>query len=238
MSGMLGGGGRDGGGARGSAMGGKGTKRGAGKRKAVTMVEENNTVHEIPSRAEKRTRTEPNEAGEARESNQRRIEGYSLDSDDEDEEAAEVLKSRYVLKDEDEHEKLDETFQDGGVRVTAFNLEEEEEEGYFDASGNYFLNKKDENHEGDNWLDDAGQYVPKSAEVVQSNYREAAEDPQKRDRAALLSGMLKHMQPRETAQQAMRRLGGPPAPSQRRWQKKKGWESGEERGGTQENRRG
>lgn len=105
--------------------------------------------------------------------------------------------------------------------MTAFNLEEEEEEGYFDASGNYFLNKKDENHEGDNWLDDAGQYVPKSAEVVQSNYREAAEDPQKRDRAALLSGMLKHMQPRETAQQAMRRLGGPPAPSQRRWQKKK-----------------
>jgi CD2 antigen cytoplasmic tail-binding protein 2 len=104
--------------------------------------------------------------------------------------------------------------------VTAFNLEEEEEDGYFDASGNYFENKKDDSHEGDNWLETAGQYVAKPKKAIVPNFAEPTADPEKRDRCNLLTGMLKHLQARETVQQAMRRLGGQPPSGQRRWKKK------------------
>lgn len=40
---------------------------------------------------------------------------------------------------------------DEGVSITPFNLDEEMEEGHFDAEGNYFI-KKDKEIK-DNWLD-------------------------------------------------------------------------------------
>ena len=50
-------------------------------------------------------------------------------------------------------------FQDGGVEVTGFNLEDEKEEGYFDKDGN-FIFKKSDDHAGDVWLEGAGVYNP------------------------------------------------------------------------------
>lgn len=40
---------------------------------------------------------------------------------------------------------------EGGVRITPFNLQEEMEEGHFDADGNYFLNREAQIR--DSWLD-------------------------------------------------------------------------------------
>lgn len=40
---------------------------------------------------------------------------------------------------------------EGGVRITPFNLQEEMEEGHFDADGNYFLNRDAQIR--DSWLD-------------------------------------------------------------------------------------
>lgn len=40
---------------------------------------------------------------------------------------------------------------EGGVRITPFNLQEEMEEGHFDADGNYFLNQDAQIR--DSWLD-------------------------------------------------------------------------------------
>ena len=70
-----------------------------------------------------------------------RLGGYSMDSDDDDEEAASVARSRYELKDEDKYEDLDTEFTDGGTRLTAFNMEEENADGHFDEHGNYHEKK-------------------------------------------------------------------------------------------------
>ena len=40
---------------------------------------------------------------------------------------------------------------EGGVRITPFNVQEEMEEGHFDADGNYFLNRDAQIR--DSWLD-------------------------------------------------------------------------------------
>jgi hypothetical protein len=99
---------------------------------------------------------------------------------------------------------------------------------YFDESGNYFLHKEKDEHEGDNWLEDAEQYIaPKAAAAPRVEFVADASDPQKRSRADLLAGMIKYMQPRETVQQAMRRLGGKAPGGQRKWQKKKATEAAE-----------
>mmetsp|Transcript_29753 Transcript_29753/g.78053 ORF Transcript_29753/g.78053 Transcript_29753/m.78053 type:complete len:361 (-) Transcript_29753:84-1166(-) len=195
------------------------SKRAKGKRKAVRVAEDRNEVHTIPARAPKRTRTDADPIDDDGDSAaaeaaaiaaKNRLGGYSLDSDDEDEEATEVQQSRYELQEDDEHEDLDTTFKDGGVRVTAFNLEEENEDGYFDEAGNYFENKKDADHEGDNWLADAEKYIPGDKEQQTSKSFAAADAPEvkKRDRLELLAGLLRHLHPRESVQKAMRRLGG------------------------------
>eukprot|EP00038_Savillea_parva_P031987 m.92628 g.92628 ORF g.92628 m.92628 type:complete len:367 (-) comp9966_c0_seq1:9-1109(-) len=209
-----------------AAPSGKGSHRNRQKRPAVRINEDHNTVHDVPARGSKRARTEGGGAAAAAAEDPAgpaavagsRLKGYSMDSDDEDDEDDDK-QERYTLRDEDQHEELDQDFQDGGVRLTGFNLDEEEEEGYFDETGNFVFSKQKEDHEGDNWLQDAAQYVPKDKPAVAPNYHDAAVDPDKRSRADLLAGLIKHMKPRETVQQCMRRLGGTPAAGQRRWQK-------------------
>ena len=69
---------------------------------------------------------------------------HSLDSDEE-EEGDEKTNENYVLRDEDLDGQEDDTiYLDEGTKITPFNLREEMEEGYFDAQGNYFLNKDED----------------------------------------------------------------------------------------------
>jgi CD2 antigen cytoplasmic tail-binding protein 2 len=78
-------------------------------------------------------------------------EKHSLDSDEEDE-IDEIKEGG--LDDEDLGAQEETTiFNDGEIKVTPFNLEQEMEEGYFDKHGNYF-EKKDLNEIRDSWLDD------------------------------------------------------------------------------------
>lgn len=49
---------------------------------------------------------------------------------------------------------------EGGVRITPFNLQEEMEEGHFDADGNYFLNQDAQIR--DSWLDNIDWVWPRN----------------------------------------------------------------------------
>lgn len=49
---------------------------------------------------------------------------------------------------------------EGGVRITPFNLQEEMEEGHFDADGNYFLNQDAQIR--DSWLDNIDWVWPRT----------------------------------------------------------------------------
>jgi hypothetical protein len=69
---------------------------------------------------------------------------HSIDSDDEEEyEKTKVVKALDV---DEEVEGIEESTieRDGEIQITAFNLRDEEEDGTFDASGNFVWKKKDE----------------------------------------------------------------------------------------------
>ncbi|KAF8387205.1 teg-1 [Pristionchus pacificus] len=72
---------------------------------------------------------------------------HTLDSDEEDEEKYDRLDMKKVDGQEDETIEYD-----GDTKITAFNMKEEEDDGHFDASGNFIFNKKD-NDANDAWLE-------------------------------------------------------------------------------------
>ncbi|GMT05369.1 hypothetical protein PENTCL1PPCAC_27543, partial [Pristionchus entomophagus] len=72
---------------------------------------------------------------------------HTLDSDEEDDEKYDRLDMKKV--DGQEDNTID---YDGDTKITAFNMKEEEDDGHFDASGNFIFNKKDKDS-NDAWLD-------------------------------------------------------------------------------------
>jgi CD2 antigen cytoplasmic tail-binding protein 2 len=132
--------------------------------------------------------------------------GWALDSDDEDEEQTAVQKSKYQDGDEDWSTDLDTTFNDGGVRVTGFNLDEEKEEGHFDEAGMYHEKQDDEHAEADAWLVGQSMYVPKEKEIAKKT--ESKEEAVQRPRHQVLKEMVALMKAGETVTAAIRRLGG------------------------------
>ncbi|CAL8310842.1 unnamed protein product [Arctogadus glacialis] len=77
---------------------------------------------------------------------------HSLDSDEEDDEE-ETKTSKYdMLASDDVEGQEGATIDcDEGIPITPFNLDEEMQEGHFDAEGNYYVKKDEEIR--DNWLD-------------------------------------------------------------------------------------
>lgn len=146
-----------------------------------------------------RMQMEYEEDGSAPSGEKEGAEAHTLESDEEDE----VNPARYKLTDEDIHEELDEKFTDGGVPVTAFNLKEEMEDGYFDENSNY-VQAKDDEAAADAWLDGAELYVPppKAAES------EAKEEEPERSKLEVLKTLLSYMQPHESVTQTLKRLAG------------------------------
>lgn len=180
----------------------------------------NNRAQASASAAQQNVGGDEDMEEEEEEETSTRLNGYSLDSDDEDEEATEVQTSRYELTDADKHETLDEEFDDGGTAITGFNLDEEMEEGHFDESGNYF-ESKDNNHEGDRWLENvAPTYVAPTKGGFKPNFTEDVETVSKDDRPAILKKMLTLVKPGESVQRALRRLGGATGGA-RKWQAQK-----------------
>ncbi|KAM7147893.1 CD2 antigen cytoplasmic tail-binding protein 2 isoform 1-T1 [Molossus nigricans] len=133
---------------------------------------------------------------------------HSLDSDEDDDDEG---SSKYdILASEDvEGQEAATLPSEGGVRITPFNLQEEMEEGHFDADGNYFLNQDAQIR--DSWLDNIdwvkirerppGQRSPSDSEE-EDNLGQTPLSAQ-----ALLEGLLELLLPRETVAGALRRLG-------------------------------
>nr|XP_017527600.1 CD2 antigen cytoplasmic tail-binding protein 2 isoform X3 [Manis javanica] len=132
---------------------------------------------------------------------------HSLDSDEEEEEGS----SKYdILASEDvEGQEAATLPSEGGVRITPFNLQEEMEEGHFDADGNYFLNRDAQIQ--DSWLDNIDwvkirERAPDQLPLLDSEEEDnLGRTPMSAQ--ALLEGLLELLLPRETVAGALRRLG-------------------------------
>eukprot|EP00730_Choanoeca_flexa_P011742 TRINITY_DN2782_c0_g1_i1.p1 TRINITY_DN2782_c0_g1~~TRINITY_DN2782_c0_g1_i1.p1 ORF type:complete len:314 (+),score=91.58 TRINITY_DN2782_c0_g1_i1:119-1060(+) len=133
---------------------------------------------------------------------------HTLESDEEDEgEDEKQTKATYHLTDEDLHENLDSEFADGGYEVTGFNLKDEMEEGHFDETGN-FIFKKDEEHEGDNWLAAGQLHNPEKEVKFQGRHVEHSQADIPEDRFELMEALVALLQPQESISRALIRLGG------------------------------
>ncbi|XP_015414881.1 PREDICTED: CD2 antigen cytoplasmic tail-binding protein 2 isoform X1 [Myotis davidii] len=134
---------------------------------------------------------------------------HSLDSDEEDDDEEGSSKYDILASEDVEGQEAATLPSEGGVRITPFNLQEEMEEGHFDADGNYFLNRDAQIR--DSWLDNIdwvkirerppGQRSP-SDSGEEDSLGQTPMSPQ-----ALLEGLLELLLPRETVAGALRRLG-------------------------------
>ncbi|TEA38810.1 hypothetical protein DBR06_SOUSAS610181 [Sousa chinensis] len=133
---------------------------------------------------------------------------HSLDSDEEDDDEG---SSKYdILASEDvEGQEAATLPSEGGVRITPFNLQEEMEEGHFDADGNYFLNREAQIR--DSWLDNIDwvkiRERPPNQRPPSDSEEEDSLGQTPMSAQALLEGLLELMLPRETVAGALRRLG-------------------------------
>ncbi|XP_036921333.1 CD2 antigen cytoplasmic tail-binding protein 2 isoform X2 [Sturnira hondurensis] len=133
---------------------------------------------------------------------------HSLDSDEEDDDEG---SSKYdILASEDvEGQEAATLPSEGGVRITPFNLQEEMEEGHFDADGNYFLNRDAQIR--DSWLDNIDWVKIRERPPDQHSRSDSEEEDSlgqtPMSAQALLEGLLELLLPRETVAGALRRLG-------------------------------
>ncbi|KFM74431.1 CD2 antigen cytoplasmic tail-binding protein 2, partial [Stegodyphus mimosarum] len=152
---------------------------------------------------------------------------HSLDSDEEDDE--EELSKKYNVMDPSELEGQEEGTidYDGEIKITPFNMREELEEGFFDKEGTYIFNKEADVIK-DQWLDDIDWIKVKATEGSKRKLDDDADDsdeePPQINLVEHYTEMLKLMQPKETVQKAICRLGGKSSSSRNassRWKKKK-----------------
>jgi CD2 antigen cytoplasmic tail-binding protein 2 len=137
---------------------------------------------------------------------------HSIDSDEEDELKQEHEKVDILDEDDIEGQEDDTIGNDGEVKITPFNLKEEQEEGQFSKDG-AFIWKKDKDIQ-DAWLDNVDWVKVKevsSAEKISQEAKDEAEDEAEAaySENATYRSMLKLLKPSESVAKAIRRLGGP-----------------------------
>lgn len=135
---------------------------------------------------------------------------HSLDSDEDEDDDDEGSSKYNILASEDvEGQEAATLPSEGGVRITPFNLQEEMEEGHFDADGNYFLNQDAQIR--DSWLDniDWVKIKERPPDKHQASDSEGEDNTGQTPMSAqaLLEGLLELLLPRETVAGALRRLG-------------------------------
>ncbi|RZC40533.1 GYF domain containing protein [Asbolus verrucosus] len=136
---------------------------------------------------------------------------HSLDSDEEDDvdEAEEELDADDI---EGEEEGISRQVE--GVRMTAFNMKEEMEEGHFDKEGHFIWNNEREVR--DNWLDNVdwhninndSKYQLDPTDQSLGAESDSDSNEEQFDEIGLYKKMLKFMKPKETVNKTIRRLGG------------------------------
>lgn len=134
---------------------------------------------------------------------------HSLDSDEEDDDDEGSSKYDILASEDVEGQEAATLPSEGGVRITPFNLQEEMEEGHFDADGNYFLNQDAQIR--DSWLDNIDWVKIKERPPDKQQVSDSEEDDNLGQTPmsvqALLEGLLELLLPRETVAGALRRLG-------------------------------
>jgi len=152
---------------------------------------------------------------------------YSLDSDEEEE--VRPVKRIKV----DEVEGVEETTKrdDDGQKLTPFNLEDEEEEGYFDDTGNFVFNKE-KNNIRDSWLDSID--TAKIAKLPQKEEREETPDPfAMLSPIEILEQIVTLLNKGESVAKALKRYGGTQLSASQRLKMKKKLKKGEKLPDTQ-----
>lgn len=134
---------------------------------------------------------------------------HSLDSDEEDDDEEGSSKYDILASEDVEGQEAATLPSEGGVRITPFNLQEEMEEGHFDADGNYFLNRDAQIR--DSWLDNIDWVKIKERPADQKPPSDSEDEENSGQTPlsaqALLEGLLELLLPRETVAGALRRLG-------------------------------
>ncbi|XP_003383440.1 PREDICTED: CD2 antigen cytoplasmic tail-binding protein 2-like [Amphimedon queenslandica] len=157
---------------------------------------------------------------------------HSLDSDEEDD--IDTIQQS-GLDDEDLGAQEETTIaNDGDIKLTPFNLEEEMEDGYFDAHGNYY-EKADPNAIQDTWLEGVDwakieeQRQWKEGAMAASDKDEEGDAEEVVDKVAIYQQILNILKPGETVVKALARLGSSRSmsASERLKQKKKKKSTGE-----------
>lgn len=153
---------------------------------------------------------------------------HSIDSDDEEDDRRQHEQFEGMKEEDMEGQEEDTVTLDGDIKITPFNLKEEQEEGTFSKDGDFVWNKKDQVK--DAWLDDVDMQKVKARteeEVARAEAAAEAEDEAQAAYSELGSyrRMVELVRPGETVARALRRLAPARAVSQaQRWKKKKAGE--------------
>jgi len=151
---------------------------------------------------------------------------HSIDSDDEEDDRKEEAKFEKMKDDDIEGQEDDTVDNDDGIKITPFNLKEEQQEGSFSKDGNFVWDKKDDIK--DAWLDDIDwvKVKTKSKNDLEKEQQEDDEEDEKQGKYNELDyykKMVEFMKPGESVAKALRRLGGGKSSmsASQRWKKKK-----------------
>ncbi|KNC81187.1 hypothetical protein SARC_06470 [Sphaeroforma arctica JP610] len=157
------------------------------------------------------------------------------DSGGSDDEAADkkgVLKYNILdVRDVEGQEDATEKYSEVGVKITPFNLEEEEEEGHFDASGNYVFGKDKEDNDAwlasvkwdqESHLAKAHHNTIKSVVAKRPTDQESIEGKDEIDKGLELKKLLSILHPGETIALASKRLGSSKGKARKKtWQQRR-----------------
>lgn len=101
--------------------------------------------------------------------------------------------------------------EEDGIKFTAFNLEEEMEDGHFDKAGNFIFKKNTDIK--DNWLEDIDwssikKQANNSAKMAYNSDSESSSEGEPIDRTVIYEKIVPLLQPGESVKQGIRRYGG------------------------------
>ncbi|KAG5892646.1 hypothetical protein JTB14_025441 [Gonioctena quinquepunctata] len=141
------------------------------------------------------------------------VKKHTLDSDEEDD----VDEGNVLDADDIEGEEEGIARQEGEQKMTAFNMNEEMEEGHFDKQGHFIWNNEKEVR--DNWLDNIDWQRIKTSSNSKQKYNideeglgaESDSEPEPDDQFDEIKSyknILEYMKPRESINKALKRLGG------------------------------
>nr|XP_023025432.1 CD2 antigen cytoplasmic tail-binding protein 2 homolog [Leptinotarsa decemlineata] len=146
------------------------------------------------------------------ENRRQQIKKHTLDSDEEDE----VDEDNVLNVDDIEGEEEGIARKEGEQVMTAFNMNEEMEDGHFDKEGHFIWNNEKEVR--DNWLDNIDWHKIKSSSDTKQKYNvdeqdlvlESDSEPEDDnfDEMKSYESILSYLKPKETINKAIKRLAG------------------------------